>query len=186
MVRKVILFCGLFLALSVPAMAQNKPDVEVFGGYSHLDLLGVGNFGFNGGSGSVSVNMSKWFGLVGDFGGYHTSAFGSSATAISYMGGPKFSYRKMERITPFAQALFGGMHLTQSVGGICNGGSGCKANPFAMAMGGGLDVNLTPHLGIRLVQAEYLYTRFGGEGIATSQNGLRVSAGIVFRWGGKS
>jgi hypothetical protein len=145
--RKLILFCGLFLALPVPAIAQDNPQVEVYGGFSHVQLnVGGFGFGFNGASGSISINPSKWWGLVGDFGGYHTSSFGTNSTAITYLGGPKFSYRKMDRITPFAQALFGGMHLTQRVGGICNGGSACSISPLAMALGGGLDVNLTPHV----------------------------------------
>jgi uncharacterized hydantoinase/oxoprolinase family protein len=47
-----------------------------------------------------------------------------------------------------------------------------------MALGGGLDWNATPHIGVRLIQAEYLMTQFG----STTQNGVRISAGVVFRF----
>jgi len=48
-----------------------------------------------------------------------------------------------------------------------------------MAFGGGADYEMTNHVAIRLIQAEYLYTKFGG----THQNNARISAGVVYRWG---
>ena len=47
-----------------------------------------------------------------------------------------------------------------------------------MTAGGGVDWNATTHIGIRLIQAEYLMTRFFSE----TQNNVRVSTGVVFRW----
>jgi len=38
---------------------------------------------------------------------------------------------------------------------------------------------MTNHVSIRLIQAEYLYTKFG----STHQNNGRISAGLVYRWG---
>jgi hypothetical protein len=53
-----------------------------------------------------------------------------------------------------------------------------------MTTGGGLDWNATPHIGVRLVQAEYLMTRFSGLGNngSDTQNHFRYEAGVVFRW----
>ncbi|MGA8767592.1 MAG: hypothetical protein WB559_11270, partial [Candidatus Acidiferrales bacterium] len=51
-------------------------------------------------------------------------------------------------------------------------------NAFAMTAGGGVDWNATTHIGIRLIQAEYLMTRFASE----TQNNARISAGVVFRF----
>jgi hypothetical protein len=50
-----------------------------------------------------------------------------------------------------------------------------------MAAGGGLDINASEHLGVRVVQAEYLLTKFV-DGITNRQNSARVSAGVVFRF----
>ena len=50
-----------------------------------------------------------------------------------------------------------------------------------MALGGGAHYKLTEHVALRLIQVEYLYTRFGGSG----QNDARIEAGIVYRWGGR-
>jgi hypothetical protein len=47
-----------------------------------------------------------------------------------------------------------------------------------LAAGGGLDWNATTHIGIRVIQAEYVMTRFGGD----TQNNARISTGVVFRW----
>ena len=55
-----------------------------------------------------------------------------------------------------------------------------------MTAGGGLDVKVHHHLAIRVIQAEYLMTKFEDydTGQAATQNDMRLSAGIVFRFGG--
>jgi len=57
---------------------------------------------------------------------------------------------------------------------------------FAMTAGGGLDIRASRHFAIRLIQAEYLMTRFPAV-VATednvTQNNLRLSTGIVIRFG---
>ncbi len=59
---------------------------------------------------------------------------------------------------------------------------------FAMAFGGGLDWKAGDHILVRVAQADYLYTKhdfsFGVPGIATHQNNIRLSAGIVYVFGG--
>jgi hypothetical protein len=47
-----------------------------------------------------------------------------------------------------------------------------------LAVGGGLDWNATTHIGIRLIQAEYLMTQF----LDTTQNNARISTGVTIRW----
>jgi hypothetical protein len=47
-----------------------------------------------------------------------------------------------------------------------------------MALGGGIDAELTDKIHWRLVQADYLLTQFGGG----SQNNFRFSTGILFRF----
>ncbi|MBZ5698724.1 MAG: hypothetical protein LAN18_09275 [Acidobacteriia bacterium] len=173
---------SLVLAVSLSAAAQDAPKAEVFGGYSYLrgnPGLGAPGINLNGGSGSISYNLSSAVGIVADVGGYHFSnGYGSGigGNVISYLFGPKFVYRSSGKVEPFAQALFGGARL--SVAGFSN-------NAFAMALGGGVDVKATEHVAIRLIQAEYVMTRFNIVGVATDQNNARISAGIVFRFGGK-
>ncbi len=189
-------------------MHRKTPTVEVFLGYSRFGTISTdtvtGNriVGLNGGSASIAFNFNRYLGLVGDFGGFGDTRLqltgpganpprtaDSSGTAFTYLFGPRLSFRKYERITPFAQALFGGVHASEVTLSGCTGAL-CtplpSQNAFAMTAGGGLDVNVQRHLSIRVVQAEYLMTRFADvtTNASKSQNDIRLSAGLVFRFGG--
>lgn len=48
---------------------------------------------------------------------------------------------------------------------------------FAFALGGGLDVNVSDRIAVRVVHADYLRTRFLDE----RQNILRLSFGVVLK-----
>jgi hypothetical protein len=197
--KRWALLCAVMLLFAGIASAQDDSKVTVFGGYSYLRFnpgQGVSGLNFNGGSGSIAYDVLPWVGVVADVGGYHWSGSGGSdATAVSYLFGPKVSMHAGP-VTPFVHALFGGVHGSGSNGTFCTvvdvrvhsqgttGGSGCSAseNAFATALGGGLDWNATPHIGVRLVQAEYVLTRFGFGGPNYTQNNVRVSAGVTFRF----
>lgn len=193
--KRLALLCGAMLLFGGLASAQDSPKVEAFGGYSYLRVnLGGGAPGlnFNGGSGSVAYNFTPMLGFVGDFGGYHWSQTGVDANTVTYLFGPKVSLHTGP-ITPFAQVLFGGAHISGTlVGGGCSTarvrpqtscGRSASENAFATAIGGGVDWNATEHIGIRLIQAEYLFTKFNeGGGSPDHQNNARISTGVVFRW----
>ncbi len=182
--RKAGILLGMVLLLGLTAAAQDYPKAEAFLGYSYVRVKpatsGAPSFNLNGGSASVAYNPSASIGIVGDFGGYHVGSVSGvpvDANIYTYLFGPRLSYRKNDRITPFAQALFGGAHASSGSLGSAT------ANAFAMALGGGVDAKVTEHVAVRLGQFEYLMTRFDeGTGRAT-QNNLRFSAGILFRFG---
>jgi hypothetical protein len=54
-----------------------------------------------------------------------------------------------------------------------------NSNAFAMLVGGGLDIGFRKGIGFRLVQADWLMTKFGDQ---TQENQGRVSAGIVIKF----
>lgn len=175
--RKLSYLAVFVLAFAVSALAQEAPKAEVSLGYSYMRAnAGGAGFNLNGGSASFAGNVSSSFGIVGDFGGYHISEAGADLNVYTYLFGPRLSYRKQERVTPFVQALFGGARASAGFGGLT-----ASENSFAMALGGGLDVKASSAVAIRIIQAEYLMTRFGGE----TQSNARISAGIVLRIGGK-
>jgi outer membrane protein OmpA-like peptidoglycan-associated protein len=186
------------------------PTAELFMGYSYLRAmpeLAVGNrlVYLNGGSTSIAFNFNRYLGVVADFGGFDDSQIlfagtgtnasttaDSSGTAYTYLFGPRLSLRGHGRVTPFAQVLFGGIHasaVTLSSG--CTG-PGCTPlpteNSFALTAGGGLDLKVHRHFAIRLIQAEYLMTRFEvhSTGNGAMQNDMRLASGIVFRFGGNT
>jgi outer membrane protein OmpA-like peptidoglycan-associated protein len=185
------------------------PKIEWFMGYTYLRAvpsLSPGNrlMWLNGGSTSVAFNLNRSFGIVGDFGGFNETRLlltsgnppvavapyhpVEAGTVFTYLAGPRLSFRKYDRVTPFAQALFGGIRASAEAD--CNS---CTPqlpveNAFAMTAGGGLDVRIHHRLAIRVIQAEYMMTRFenlstGGTG---SQNDMRLSTGIVLRFGGNA
>jgi len=149
----------------------------------------------NGGSASLAYNLNNWFGLAADFGGSAITrvdlsglpSVDVSSTLFTYLFGPRFSYRGNKTFTPFAQVLVGGAHITDvtSAGATLAKGE----NAFAMAVGGGLDWNVTKLVAIRVGQVEYVLTRFSAPfslmGAPGTQNSVRVSAGVVFKLGSK-
>ena len=149
----------------------------------------------NGGSASLAYNLNNWFGLAADFGGSAITSVNLSglpsvdvnSTLFTYLFGPRFSYRGNKTFTPFAQVLVGGAHITDVT---AKGLTVAKAeNAFAMAVGGGLDWNVNKVFAVRLGQVEYVLTRFTDpfslSGASGTQNSVRVSAGVVFKLGGK-
>jgi opacity protein-like surface antigen len=188
--RKLFLIASLALLLPASALAQDTPKAEVFGGYSYLRGDGDGDPGFNlhGWNASVAGNLNKWFGLVLDFSGHYggqsvtinTTRVRFDANSHSYLAGPRFSYRGNEKMTPFFHALFGGVRA-HGEGSLGSTNFSVTDTAFGMALGGGLDVKVHDKIAIRLIQADYLLTRFD----SSNQNNARVSAGIVFRLGSR-
>lgn len=186
---------------------RNTPKTELFLGYSHfraVPTLSPGNrvVGLNGGGASLAFNLNRYLGLVADFGGFDATELrltgagaapprvaDASGVAYTYLFGPRLSYRRDSRITPSFQILFGGVHASEVTLSGCIG-SLCAPlptqNAFAVTAGGVVDVRVYPHVSIRAIQAEYMMTRFRDfiAGGSKMQNDLRLSFGLVFRFGG--
>jgi len=182
------------------------PRFELFLGYSYVravPALAVGNrvVWLNGGSASIAYNFNRYLGVVADVGDYTNSEIqftgaykatidvnDADGGVLSYLFGPRLSFRQHERFTPFVQALFGGVHASEVTIADCT--FSCtllpEENVFAMTAGGGLDVRVHRHFAVRIIQAEYMMTRFQNydTGTTAMQNDMRLSSGIVFRFGG--
>ena len=162
---------GIFFLVPL-SYAQDTPAADISVGYSPIYILKGYTIWMNGGSASVAVNANKWLGIVGDFGGY-VGHIPQNLTAETYTFGPRFSYRKLPRVVPFAQALFGGSHFSESSGGITGGGS-----QFTFALGGGANIGLTDSRKFTLrLEGDY----FGIRSCGSITPSLRLSAGIVWR-----
>jgi outer membrane protein OmpA-like peptidoglycan-associated protein len=165
------------------------PHEELFLGYSYLNVSPGNNLpeaDFNGGSASFAYNFNRHLGLVGDLGDYHAGDYAGvanvSSNIVSFLFGPRLSFRNDSRVTPFAQILLGGAHGSGDPGLL---GGPTSLNGFALATGGGLDFGLNRRFALRLPQVEYVMTRFDPNiaGVPTHQNNVRASAGLVVRWG---
>jgi opacity protein-like surface antigen len=180
-----------FLASGAIMYAQETqtPKVEVGLNYSWLHVNSA-NYDFqrtgNGGSGYVEYNITHMIGLVADFGGYANTRTGINDKALTYLFGPRFTWRH-SRLNPYVQFLFGGAYAWSGPTDNTQ-----KQNAFATAAGGGLDIDLSRHVSIKPIQVEYLTTQFdsarlGGstQGFGDHQNDVRYSAGVVFKFNSK-
>lgn len=202
----VLLF--LFLFSSVPIRAQDKVEifggftyvrdpVQVFNAVpfggpivftapgdcpATVCPVGGGNFSTShvnthGWEVSGNLKLTSVIGAVADFSGNYGSIQGSSLHLQTYLVGPQVSFPA--RVSPFAHVLFGLARESLSnpglVPGISNFGTN---NAFATALGAGIDVKVLPFISVRLIQVDYLLTRFGSQ----TQNQPRASAGVVLHF----
>lgn len=181
--RKLALLALLLLAFAVTAVAQNVPKAEVFGGYSYLrvdtGISGADKVSLNGWNAALAGNLNRHFAIVADFSGHYGSpdvlGVQVKSNQYSFLFGPQISNRS-GKIMPFAHALFGGSRARAEVAGVSS-----TDTAFAMALGGGVDAQVYQGIAIRIIQGDYLMTRFGDE----RQNNFRISAGVVLRFGGR-
>jgi hypothetical protein len=174
--RKLLLLLPLWF-LPGAALAQQTPRVEVFGGYSNMVAnANTSNFDLNGVDFSVTENLNSWFGGTLDFSSHFGTDNGFKVNTESVTYGPVFSYRKNKSIVPFAHGLLGAVRGGPEYLGISK-----PENRFGVYGGGGLDVKVSPHVALRLFQADYMMTRFS----SIRQDNFRLSAGIVLFLGKK-
>lgn len=121
---------------------------------------GVNMHGFEG---SVTVYVKKQFGLTGDFSTHFKSEpqtfFGNPSRAklrtSNFLGGPQVKFFNAQKVTPFMHALFGASRNRNQVSNALATATD-EYTSFAMAIGGGLDLNLSKHVDIRLLQVEWV------------------------------
>jgi len=177
------------LAAAPPVKAQEQaPKLEVYGGYYYArfnvnaNVPGIApspTYNGNGGGGQLEYNANRWLGVVGDLSGFYATSSGSGAfagAAFTYLLGPRVNFRR-GKVTPFAQALFGGIWTTDGIAKSTG-----PENNFAMTAGGGIDFKISRHVSVRPVQAEYFMTKIP-DGLNNRQDNLRLGAGVVFRLG---
>jgi len=183
--RVVLSFVGLAFLFGPAAQAQERQVIDIGVTYSYVRYnpatSGIKSFSMNGGTGSVAVNVKSWLSGVADIGGYarSTSPAVGSRTVSTYLFGPRVSLHRYGRVTPFGQILVGVAHSGDHY--LTTGGS---QNPFAAAIGGGLDWRWTNHIRVRTAEVDYLLTHFSEVSNRNTQvqDNLRVSSGLVFRF----
>jgi peptidoglycan-associated lipoprotein len=176
---------GIFLG-STAAHAQGSPLLEVGGNYTYVYSNappgGCGCFSMNGGNAWASLKLTHRLSAVGEVGLQQNGdvlGTGIDLTLTSYLFGARYTFLTSSRVHPFGQALVGGAHASGRFAHAIAGGS---TNELSVLAGGGLDVDLTRHLGVRAGEVDYYFTDFTN-GTTDHQNNLRVSAGIYVRFG---
>jgi hypothetical protein len=195
--RRFILWTVGLLLLSIPGWAQESayPKAEVFGGFS-IASMGVSSTAtdpvtglpvsvstresFWGWQASLAGNLHRHLGFVGDFGGQYKNVAGIGISNYQYMFGPRISIRG-EKITPFVHGLFGASRAsvvgTDPVSGLT---IGVSSTGFGMGLGGGLDVNISHRLALRVPQFDWTPLHAGG---VWTNNVIRIGIGLVVKAG---
>jgi len=188
------------LCTSAPAQDQPTPKWEFFGGYSFLypggDVHGTLPLGLvplssrmesnpRGAGLSATYNFNRWFGLTLDGSthwgsGESTLAMKLDDAAFTNLSfGPKLTFRSTH-FSPFLEVLVGDHRLTPD--------AFHDIDKLGVMAGGGLDVNVSRHIALRLLRADYVMSsyRYGPKATtpSTDLSGVRLQAGIVFMLGG--
>ena len=189
--RKLLTCGSVLLFLAVIPVPKAYSQVELFGGYSHLQLNGApSNIGSsaNGLAGGAYLHLLGPWGIEADYSKHYGVSPQLSANGNAYyvpgfteLYGPRFTLA-LPRIHPFVHALFGTVHGQARVPSplLFNGPPiTILENAFGMAFGGGLNIKATGRIWVRLIQVDYLRAQFTNN----AQNDTRISAGVVFRFG---
>src|SRR6202047_2130324 len=197
----IALLCGF----STLAAAQDQPPKwELYGGYSFLypgsDVHGVLPLGLvpltsrmesnpRGAGLSATYNFNRWFGLTLDTSthwGSGEKGLGGRLDDAAFSNlsfGPKITFRSAH-FSPFLEALVGDHRLMPD--------AFHDIDKLGFMGGGGLDVNVSRHVALRLFRADYVWSSYQ-YGTATSTpptpkteiRGVRLQAGVVLMCGGK-
>jgi outer membrane protein OmpA-like peptidoglycan-associated protein len=192
---------ALLWALAPPAAAQNQPAPkwELFGGYSFFDpganvhgqlpgallpLTSRLESNPRGAGASLTYNFNRWFGLTLDtsthWGSGEATLFRriDDAAFSNLSFGPKITFRH-EHFSPFFEVLVGDHRLMPD--------AFHDVDKLGVMFGGGLDINFSRHVALRLIRADYVVSnyRYGPRSVpSTDIRGLRAQTGLVFMFGG--
>jgi hypothetical protein len=190
MEKLVRIALAAFFLLGI-ASAQSLPSIDVFGGYSYLNLqlpqsvdTNSQRLNLNGGEGSVAVTFFHHLGVEADFSGHILSDCASTSLNCSnftYLVGPRFTIGDhSSKITAFVHGLVGQDRETVP------DTSAVSLNDTSVAVGGGggVDYWISRRVGIQMGPFDYIYTHHLQDDAAPSQGNYRAAVGIAIRFGG--
>jgi len=89
--RKLAYLASISFLLCLSSSAQERTTTDLSLGYSYIRANPATpnspDFNIHGGTASVALNPRSWFGIVGDFSGYHMHRFESGLG--TYLFGPR-------------------------------------------------------------------------------------------------
>lgn len=192
--QRVVICLGLVLSACAPARSQQTPKFELGGGYTYISYYSstsASNLKMNGWNAWGDYNIFRWLGVAADFSGVYNTQPSSSTLGknpntqiYAFLAGPRFFPLGRRRLTPFAQMLLGGAHYNFSASAQPPlPGQSASDTAYSWLAGGGLDVRVKRHWGLRIIEVGVFHTRFFGGN--PSHNNTRISAGLVYRFGEK-
>jgi hypothetical protein len=193
--KKLTLICAMLAAtlgvFAVPAVAQksNTLDKMDFGltytfKWAKASTTNGPEFLLQGGSLDAAYTPGgkfKGLGLAVDVNGESAQAIepGVNLSQITFVAGPRYT-RKRGHVSGYAETLFGVVHAFDSVFPNASGPQS-SATGFASQYGGGLNLQVLKHLGWRVAELDYIYTRLPNN-TNTYQSDIRLSAGATYHF----
>lgn len=167
-----------------PAAGPYRFDVAVTYGAAYADVVGGNTFWMQGGSLQGHVRVYRSLGVVADFAGLHKGSIQSSGVGIDLVTttfGPRYTWRPAHaRYAVYAQALGGLVHAFNSEFPASTGAV-TSASGSAVKLGGGFNFALTPHIGLRVLEADWLRTQFSNSSDGAQDN-LQLNTGVILRF----
>ena len=181
---------ALFSLFCIPALAQDTPVGEVYGGFQLLRHPGGDNFDsyfLKGFLGAFEGNINSYLGVVGEVGHVRKSwdeeDFSENENFTPFLFGPRFGYRT-ERVRVFGHYLLGGIRYAYSYSDSFEDFS-ASGTQFSQAVGGGVDIALNDTISIRPAQVDVVMVRWSEGDFTEWENLFRYSGGIVIKFGSR-
>ncbi|MEW6206761.1 MAG: porin family protein [Acidobacteriota bacterium] len=179
--KKIILLAVFFAACCEAHAQESYPRFEIFGGYSYFNsdqFIERESLHVPGFTASVAGNVNHYFGVAAEISGQYGEATipgirlnpQFDVNTYTFLFGPRLTHRK-GGANFFGHVLFGAARTKVETFD--------SETDFAFAVGGGVDINVSKRLGVRLIQFDYLPIRGEDD---TSHN-FRAQVGFVFRLG---
>ena len=152
---------------------------DLFGGYSfeHSSSANDDSLSRHGWNASFAIGVAGPLALVAEASGHYGTSAGVARGQLTLMGGPRVSFLREGKASPFVHALFG---LAREKAGVqvLDITISEDEKRFGMLFGGGLDVRVSARWAGRL---EGDYERSSKDG--RSRSGVRAGVGAVYRFG---
>jgi hypothetical protein len=194
-------------ALHDIGLPSKIPTFELTAHYDffHNSPKGSRSGSCNGGGATGAFTLNRWASAVIDVSGCQMSSSDPnlSGGSLTYLFGPRFTYRKGDRWSFYLNILLGGQKLNQErifpdripTGDLTEWNKlraweryaqiaeVSEANGFAVSAGGGLDLSINRAFAIRIGHIDHLWSSIGDFNDISYARGLRFSSGAVLRVG---
>lgn len=163
---------------------ETQFDVAFTFNAASANQVGGSRFWMTGAGMQVHDRFYGGWGAVADIAGLHTSNINSSGVGLDLITatfGPRYTWIPAhQRFSLYGQGLVGEVFAFHTVIPMqpfaINSDSG-----LAVLAGGGMNLRATPHIAVRVFEADWLRTQLPNT-TTNAQNNLRVDAGVVFRF----
>ena len=172
------------VAQSAAAGRSSRPSLNVAVTYAatRSDQASGSSFWMQGGSFQIEGRFYGGLGVVADVTRLHVANINSSGVGLDLVTatfGPRYTWTS-SRYEFFAQALAGAATGFNSVFPATTGAN-TTSTSLAVKTGGGVNVALTRHLALRVIEADWTRTQFPNS-TTNAQDNLNLGGGLVFRF----